>query len=78
MAIEREKVHSNIAYGSEHQQHKKSRSWGIVLYTTAYTELGLNDTVFVNVNRIKNDSRETDVPLVGFSTVQNQAAAVRQ
>jgi hypothetical protein len=44
---------------------------GIVLYNTAYTSLNSNDTVFVNVNKVKQDSRESDVPLVGFSIVKD-------
>lgn len=47
---------------------------GIVLYTTAYTQLTINDTVFVNIERQKDDTRETDVPLVGFVVVKNQNA----
>jgi len=50
---------------------------GIVLYNTAYSELSPNDTVFLNVYRTKDDVRETDVPLVGFSVVKTNDAPVK-
>ncbi len=45
---------------------------GIVLYNTAYTPLNANDSVFVNIIRVKNDIRESDVPVVGFAMVKAQ------
>jgi len=50
---------------------------GIVLYATAYTNITANDTVLVNIAKIKDDSRETDVPLVGFALVTHQDAVIK-
>ena len=50
---------------------------GIVLYNTAYSELGPNDTVFVNIARNKDDVRETDVPTVGFASVTQNTASIK-
>jgi hypothetical protein len=47
---------------------------GIVLYNTAYTQLSANDSVFVNINRVKEDYRESDVPLVGFTVIKDTNA----
>ena len=40
---------------------------GILLYTTAYTNITANDTVFLTVQKLKEDPRESDVPVVGFT-----------
>jgi hypothetical protein len=47
---------------------------GIVFYSTAYTELGPEDTVYLNVYRTKDDPRESDVPLIGFVSVRSSNA----
>lgn len=47
---------------------------GIVFYSTAYTELGMEDTVYLNIYRTKEDERESDVPTIGFASVRNNAA----
>ncbi len=43
---------------------------GIITYNTKYSELTPNDTVFLNIARVKDDQRESDVPLVGFLLVK--------
>jgi hypothetical protein len=50
---------------------------GVVLYATAYSNLTDNETVLVNIARIKDDPRETDVPLVGFSVVKRDDAIIK-
>ena len=47
---------------------------GIVLYHSAYSPISVNETVFLNLNRVKDDPRESDVPLVGFTVIKNDAA----
>jgi hypothetical protein len=44
---------------------------GIVLYNSKYSVLNSTDTVFLNMARIKEDPRESDVPLVGFLLVKD-------
>jgi hypothetical protein len=53
---------------------RKVGAGGVVLFSTAYTPLTVNDTVYVNINRIKDDLRETDVPQVGFVVVKDKNA----
>ncbi|MGV8172078.1 MAG: hypothetical protein ACP5OA_05280, partial [Candidatus Woesearchaeota archaeon] len=50
---------------------------GIIYYSTAYTELTPNDTVYVNMYRSKDDPRESDVPMVGFVSVKADNAPVK-
>jgi len=55
---------------------RKTGAGGIVLYSTAYSELGPNDTVFVNIARTKDDVRETDVPTVGFASIKQSDSQI--
>ncbi|MGV8086448.1 MAG: hypothetical protein ACP5N1_02345 [Candidatus Woesearchaeota archaeon] len=48
---------------------------GILTYNTKYSLLTANDTVFLNIARIKDDPRESDVPLVGFLLIKSEDSA---
>ena len=49
------------------------RSGGLSTLTTQVTELRENETVFLSIKRIKTNTYDTDIPVVGFLTVTNGA-----
>jgi hypothetical protein len=56
---------------------RRSGVGGIVLYATSYTNITPSENVFLNIARIKEDSRDGDVPLVGFMVYKHNNVTIR-
>jgi hypothetical protein len=51
---------------------RRTGAGAIALYSTAITPISNNESVMISLMRKKNDSRESDVPVVGFMIYKSQ------